>query len=110
MVCSYATGVTLTHSCLAGRQSCTMKDLLDNVKTVEWYRLGLELTRNETEMTFIDRDHRGDSRTALRRTFQLCLREDPSLSWPKVVQALRRISENRLAKRIEDIFCKCSDS
>lgn len=77
-----------------------------NVKTTEWRRLGLELNVSEYNLEVIKADHRGDTRTALMETLILCLKEDPYLSWSKVVKALRNINENQNAKQIEDKFCK----
>ena len=87
-------------------ETCNLRNLLANVQTTKWYRLGLDLNISEYDLDFIKADHGGDTRTALMETLKLCLRQDPDLSWSKVVKALRNINENRNAKQIEDKFCK----
>ena len=60
---------------------------------------------DDTEMNIIMKDHGSKTHDALRETFQLCLRQDPELTWQKVVDALREIKENHLARDIEEKFC-----
>ena len=81
-----------------------MKELLNNVYTTKWYELGCQLA-DKRELDFIRRDHNKDTRTALQETFSLVLREDPHLSWTKVVHALKAVREFTVAKTIEDKFC-----
>ena len=89
-------------------QPCTLELLLDNIKITEWYYLGLKLIHDkpEPELNFIERDHLRDTKTALRKMFQLALEKDPDLSWPKIVKALRAIDQLALARKIEQKFCK----
>ena len=82
-----------------------LKDLLNNVVTTKWYRLGLQLTNDETELDIIKEDHGSKTPDALRETFKLCIRRDPELTWQKIVNALREIKENHLARDIEEKFC-----
>ena len=84
----------------------TMKELLDNVHTLEWYHLGCQLTGNVHKLDLIRKDHIGDASTALQKMFSLVLREDPDLSWPKVVDALEAVREFTVAKTIKDKFCQ----
>ena len=82
-----------------------LRDLLNNIHTTKWYEFGLQLTNNNKELDKIEIDHKGDARTALRDTLGLVLREDPDLSWRKVVQALNTIGEVAMARTISDKFC-----
>lgn len=84
-----------------------LKDLLADVQTREWYRLGLELTNNEREMNIIDKEHGHNVQDALKFIFNLWLKEitDPPPSWWGVVEALHRIKENRLAIDIKEKYC-----
>ena len=84
-----------------------LKDLLADVVTTKWYQLGLELTNDETNMNIIMSDHGHKVRDALSATFNLWLGKtnDPAPSWQGLVEALRRIEENRLAKNIEEKYC-----
>ena len=87
-----------------------MKDLLNSIHITNWYELGLRLTDNVEELDMIESDHKRDTRTALRKTLQLVLTEDPELSWQKIVCALREIRKFNTAKKIEDKFCRSSIS
>ena len=91
----------------AGTQIPLIKDLLADVKTPEWYRLGLELTNDENGMRIIRKDHGHRVQDALEATFNLWLKKttDPTPSWWGVVDALRRIEENKLAGDIEEKYC-----
>ena len=82
-----------------------LRDLLNNIHTTKWFEFGLHLTSNIEELDKIETDHKGDARAALRDTLRLVLREDPDLSWQKVVQALQTIGEVAMARRINDKFC-----
>ena len=72
-----------------------LTDLANNIHTTKWFELGLQLTDN-------------DARSALLEVLDFVLREDPELSWDKVVLALQTISEVSIAKTIQDKFCKPS--
>ena len=81
-----------------------MKDLITDIYTTRWYRLGLELGINEKEMNIIREDCKGDAEEALIRTFILWLKtEQPT--WWKMIAALRRIEENNLAYLLEQKYC-----
>ena len=87
-------------------QTPTQQDLMDNVTTTQWYRLGLELTGNDITMNIIDAD------TALTRIsdktkemFRVWLRECDEPTWWAVVDALKNIREKRLSRKIKKKFC-----
>ncbi|CAI8003623.1 hypothetical protein GBAR_LOCUS3697 [Geodia barretti] len=82
-----------------------LRDLFNNIRTTKWYEFGLQLTSNIEELNTIKTDHKGDARTALLDTLNLVLREDPDLSWQKVVQALQTIGEVVMAQTINEKFC-----
>ena len=88
-----------------GSSHPNLRDLLNNIHTTKWYEFGLQLTSNIEELDIIETDHKGDARTALRDTLRLVLRENPDLSWQKVVHALQTIGEVAMAKTIKDKFC-----
>ena len=82
-----------------------LRDLLNNIHTTEWYKFGLQLTSNIAELNTIKTDNKGDAKTALQETLNLVLREDPDLSWQKVVEALQTIGEVAMARTINKEFC-----
>ena len=84
---------------------CTLRDLLNNVRTDKWYRLGVQLTENVEELNIIKSDHQNDVDGALIDMFNLVLKDNPDLSWQTVVEALQTIGENNKAKRIKETFC-----
>lgn len=85
-----------------------LKDLHNHIHTTKWYELGLQLIDKDSvhELNIILRDHKGDTKIALQETLNLVYREDPDLSWLKVVKALMTVGEARQAKIIKDKFCK----
>ena len=85
-----------------------LTDLANNIHTTKWFELGLQLTGNVRELDLIGRNHQNDARSALLDMLGFVLREDPELSWDKIVQALQTISEVSIAKTIQDKFCKPS--
>lgn len=80
--------------------------LANNIHTTKWFELGLQLTGNVRELDLIGRNHTNDARSALLNMLGFVLREDPELSWDKVVLALQTIGEQNMAKTILDKFCK----
>ncbi|CAI8041713.1 hypothetical protein GBAR_LOCUS23152, partial [Geodia barretti] len=82
-----------------------LRDLLNNITTTKWYVFGLQLTSNIEELNTIKTDNKGDAKTALQETLNLVLREDPDLSWQKVVEALQTIGEVAMARTINKEFC-----
>ena len=79
-----------------------LTELMDNVKVTEWYMLGLHLDNDEREMDFIKKD---DKKAALQETFQLWLKTCPKPTWLAIVAALKKISQNYLASKVEEKFC-----
>ena len=104
------TNVTSSPPSDDGVKYCTMKGLINNIDTTDWYALGVQLTTNVTELNIISCDHRNDTRGALFNMFNLVLRDNPNLTWPTVVKALETIKDNKRAKKIRNKFCKNSDT
>ena len=81
-----------------------LRDLLNDVKTTNWYRLGLELDIDSHSLDIIEVDGvKVDDR--LRLLFQKWLRVCTKPSWRAVVNALRTIGEEALATKLEGCFC-----
>ena len=85
-----------------------LTDLANNIHTTKWFELGLQLTNNVKELNLIKENHKIDARGALLEVLDFVLREDPELSWNKVILALQTISERSMAKTIQDKLCKPS--
>ena len=83
----------------------TLEKLVDNVRTTNWFHLGLKLGVKEYDLEIIERDKRLDSSGALmamlRKWLQIC--EHPT--WGAVARAMRDIGEVRMARSLEDKFC-----
>ena len=88
-----------------GGKYCTMKDLINNIDTTDWYALGVQLTTNVAELNIIRHDYRNDARGALIEMFILVLRDNPELTWPTVVEAFETINDKNRANKIRDKFC-----
>ena len=81
-----------------------LRDLLYNVKTTKWYRLGLELDIDSHSLDIIERDVSGVE-DRLRMVFQKWLKVCKKPSWIAAVKALKVIGEEALATKLEDNFC-----
>ena len=89
----------------AGGKYCTMKGLINNIDTTDWYELGVQLTTNVAGLDIIRHDYRNDARGALIEMFILVLRDNPELTWPTVVEAFETINDKNRANKIRDKFC-----
>ena len=79
----------------------TLNNLVEHVTIpAKWYRLGLALGMDDSVLQVIEQDTKGDVETGLRRMFQKWLSSCEQPSWGKVIQALCKIGENRLATKI----------
>ena len=79
-----------------------LRDLLNNVKTTNWYHLGLELGIGSDDLDIIQK-HEVEDR--LRLMFQKWLQVSEDHSWRMVCNALRTIGENSLAAKLTGKFC-----
>ena len=82
-----------------------MSHLLQDVKTTSWYKLGLELTDDEYKMNEIKKSHRNDVEGALKALFIHWLEKCEAPTRQKVIDALKRIGENYLARKLEKMYC-----
>ena len=72
----------------------------------QWDILGTYLGLSESEIQVIERDHHD---TARRRLAMLnkWMEKDVNVSWEKVIDALRSISQIRLANQLKEKYCTC---
>ena len=78
----------------------TLNSLVEHVTTTQWYKLGLALGMDDSVLQFIKGNTKGDVETGLMLMFQKWLSSCEQPSWDNVIQALRKIRENRLAAEI----------
>lgn len=81
-----------------------MDELLDNVSTTKWFRLGLKLGLTQDELEIIESDRRLDASEALMKVLREWLRQSEKPTWRAVVQAMRAVGEVRKASSLEDKF------
>ena len=74
--------------------------LLQELKNVEWDTLGTYLGLSQSEIRDIERDHQNTGR---RRSemFDLWLRKGENPSWVKIIAALEKMTETRLASQLK---------
>lgn len=89
---------------MAGTQAPTLRDLVENVRTTQWFRLGLGLGIDRDTLAVIERNRRLDASGALIDVLKAWLRVCENPTWVAVVSALRGIGEGNLARRLEDTF------
>ena len=82
----------------------TLEELLDNIRTTEWYRLGLKLGLKEDDLDIIESNRKSDSSGALRDVLKKWRRQSENPTWRVIVQALRDIDEVSAARSLEDKF------
>ena len=90
---------------LSGIQAPTLEELLDNVKTTEWFHLGLKLGIKQEALAVIQSNKKLDASGALMKVLQKWLQVCEGPTWVAMVAALREIGEGSLAKKLEDKFC-----
>ena len=79
--------------------------LISDVKTGNWYHLGLVLTNDEKGMGLIKRNNHNNAEGALEATFALWLKRN-DCTWWGMVDALREINEMRLAAELQQKYCQ----
>ena len=98
--------ITVQHDTTAGTtRRPQLGELIDDIRTTKWYRLGLELTNDEDGMRLIKDNHRNNAEGALEATFELWLEGD-DCTWQAVVDALRKMKQMRLAADLEQKYCQ----
>ena len=89
----------------AGMNTPTLDQLLDNIRTTEWFRLGLKLGVKLDDLDIIEKDRRLDSSGALMDMLRKWLKEHKNPTWSGVVRAMTEIGEVSKASMLEDKFC-----
>lgn len=87
------------------QQEPHLQDLISHVRTIEWYRLGLQLNLDAFHLDQIQEDAK-KNQDRLRLMFHKWLHVCESPSWQDVVQALKAIGERKLAVALKQKFCK----
>ena len=93
-------------SLLATKTVPTLDELMDHVKTTNWFRLGMKLGVETFDLEVIERNKQLDVEGALQAMLRKWLQsstKDPT--WEAVVDALRAINEEELARKLEKKFC-----
>ena len=73
--------------------------------TADWYRLGLNLGLETSELNKVQQDYHGSDQQMLQ-TLDLWLRRTPDASWLNVVSALETMGENRVATNIRQKYIR----
>ena len=68
-----------------------LKDLVYELKEVDWYQLGIQLNVPSHILTNIKRENTGNESRKLSEVLQYWLKNEPAASWKKIIQALQRI-------------------
>lgn len=87
-----------------------MKDLVNHVRVDNPYRLGLKLNLDRSDLNVVQRNNRNDYEGELDGVFNLYLQQTEEPSWQQVVNALRAVGENKIAKSIMDKLGKVYNS
>ena len=87
------------------QQKPQLRDLISDVKTTEWYYLGLQLNLDNFKLDQIQVDAR-QNQEHLTLMFKAWLHVSENPSWQDVVRALKAIGERQLASKLQQKFCK----
>ena len=82
-----------------------LKELIRHIRTTEVTLLGLELGIDPRDMEIIEADHRNDQKGALKTVLTEWTKSCEEPTWWAIVDVLKKIGENRLAKELEKKFC-----
>ena len=100
--------MALTSFKMSDRVQTVTHDLLvrELSKVVQWDMLGIYLGLEENEIEEIERDHH-DKPTARLRIVMLgkWMEKDVNASWEKVIEALKSMSQMRLANHLKEKYC-----
>ena len=89
----------------SGMNTPTLDQLLDHIRTTEWFRLGLKLGVRQDDLEVIESDRRHDSSGALRDMLRKWLKEHSNPMWSVMVRAMKEIGEVKKARSLEQKFC-----
>ena len=88
-----------------------LKDLLSNLikAAPRWYLIGTQLKIPPYKLQIIESDNHGESEKCLTKMLEEFLKNeghdiDESSIWQMIVDALKKIRENDLAREIEETF------
>ena len=76
-------------------------------KIPQWDILGFYLGLDDSEIEVIERDYRDTARKRLEM-FGKWINKDVDVSWEKVIEALERMSQNKLANRLRERYTSLS--
>ena len=71
-----------------------------------WYDFGVELLQNEyiDQLNIIEKNHPGDVQKCCTEMFKYWLQIDTEATWNKLIDALKEIRKNELAKKVENVI------
>ena len=72
-----------------------LKDLVYELKEVDWNQLGIQLNIPRHILRNIDRENPDNESRKLSEVLQYWIDNEPVASWEKIIQALQRISGHR---------------
>ena len=86
-----------------------LKDLVYELKEVDWNQLGIQLNVPRHILRNIDRENPGNESRKLSEVLQYWIDNEPEPSWEKIIQALQRISGHRnIITSIQSKYCTIS--
>ena len=83
----------------------TIGQLVDHVKTTNWFRLGRKLGVEEFDLDVIAKNNPQDAESALETTLKKWYKITAKPTWGAVVDALMAIQEIQLATELKEAFC-----
>lgn len=78
---------------------------MTHAKTTKWYPLGLKLGVDEDNLDFIEGNKRNDIAGAMQDMYKAWLDEGEDPTWWKLIEKLRELKQNALARKLEEKFC-----
>ena len=87
-----------------------LAELQEQVRTINWHELGLQLTLEENDLVAINTQYRGSVVDCRREMFRKWLDNTSSPTRKQLLTALktRAVSEIHMAKKYEEYICELS--
>ena len=86
-----------------------VKDLIYELKEVDWNQLGIQLNIPRHILRNIDRENPGNESRKLSEVLQYWIDNEPEPSWEKIIQALQRIGGHKnIITSIQSKYCMIS--
>ena len=86
-----------------------LKDLVYELKEVDWNQLGIQLDIPRFILRNIDRENPGNESWKLSDVLQYWIDNEPAASWEKIIQALQRIGGHKnIITSIQSKYCTSS--